>query len=94
MRATLLQNADETSGFMSPNFPSQEQAREFLETGLDRYPSHWLIHFLHAAEIIGYKHPDTAIRSYWYQFYITGVNALHLNPETEDQLNARLSDCH
>lgn len=28
---------------------------EFLAS-IDHYPNHWLLHFMHACEIVGYKH--------------------------------------
>jgi hypothetical protein len=48
------------------------------------------MHFLYGAEIIGYKHPDEKVREYWGAVYRKGVTALHLNPETGDQLDKRL----
>lgn len=59
---------------------------------MDQYPVHWLLHFIQAAEIIGYKCPDQNVRNYWKYFYITAVKAMHLNPESEFQLDMRLSD--
>lgn len=59
---------------------------------LDELPHHFQLHFLHAVEIIGYKHPDQRIREWWHTVYLTLVNDMHLNPETEKQLDYRLSD--
>ena len=59
---------------------------------VDDLPHHFLMHLLHAAEIIGYKHPDVRFRSRWNEFYRRAVHDLHLNPETEEQMDARLSD--
>lgn len=53
----------------------------------DHYPQHYLQHLMHAAEIIGYKKPD----SRWLWFYEKWCNCLHVNPEGEDQLDARLN---
>jgi hypothetical protein len=106
MRATLLKDADPTSSFMPfdvktpddfvTNKPLYAAVDEFFidcsKGGLDAYPVHWILHFLQAAEIVGYKHPDQRIGWFWGMFYQKGVKALHLNPETEEQLDARLAD--
>ncbi len=57
----------------------------------DGYPIHFIFHLIFAAEIIGYKHPDELTRSLWNWFYRTFIHKLHLNPETEEQLDARLT---
>lgn len=59
---------------------------------LDAIPHHFQLHFLHAAEIVGYKHPDGAIRSWWRQTYERLVHDMHLWPETEEQMDRRLGD--
>lgn len=59
---------------------------------LDAIPHHFQLHLLHAAEIVGYKHPDRRIRDWWRQTYERLVHDMHLWPETEDQLDRRLGD--
>jgi hypothetical protein len=51
---------------------------------------HFVAHTMHAAEIVGYKHPDPDVRAWWIRLYRDMVLALHLNPETESQLDVRL----
>ena len=96
MRYTLLQDADSSTGFMkgelSLNVNTSREIREFFTGCMDSYPMHFFLHFLHAAEIVAYKHPDNEISKYWNYFYGMGVHAMHLNRETEEQLDARLSD--
>ena len=58
----------------------------------DELPHHFQLHLMHAAEILGYQHPDPQIRQWWHECYLRLVNDLHLNPETEEELNRRLSD--
>lgn len=60
---------------------------------LDAIPHHFQLHLLHAAEIVGYKHPDGRIRRWWQQTYERLVHDMHLWPETEEQLDQRLGDC-
>lgn len=71
------------------------EIKSFLDsfiTARDELPYHYTTHFMHAAEILGYKHPDPRIRAWWLMVYHRMVNCLHLAPETEAQLDARLGD--
>ena len=63
----------------------------YIDCG-DEIPLHFFFHFMQAAEILGYKHPDSKIRDWWLGVYFRLVAFGHLNPETEDQLDLRLSD--
>lgn len=56
----------------------------------DHYPIHYILHIIHSAEIIGYKHPNENIRNQWYWFYREFVHKFHMSPETERQLSYRL----
>lgn len=68
-----------------------EVVSDYLRS-LDALPHHFQMHFMHAAEIAGYKHPDLIIRNWWCQTYFRLVHDLHLWPETEEQLDSRLGD--
>jgi hypothetical protein len=50
------------------------------------------MHLMHAAEIIGYKHPDLRVRAWWRKFYERLAHDMHLWPESEEQLDRRLGD--
>jgi hypothetical protein len=60
--------------------------------GLDELPHHFQLHFMHAAEIVGYHHPDETIREWWNSVYNELARDMHLNPETKEQMDRRLSD--
>lgn len=60
--------------------------------GADEVPHHYYRHFMHAVEVVGYKHPDARIREFWNKSYCRLVRDLHLNPETEEQMDFRLGD--
>ena len=64
---------------------------DYMRT-LDEVPHHFQLHFIHAAEILGYKHPVLGTRAWWYHAYVDLVNDMHLNPETEEQMDSRLGD--
>ncbi len=59
---------------------------------LDAIPHHFQLHFMHAVEIVGYKHPDHRIRFFWLKLYERLVHDMHVWPETEEQLDSRLGD--
>lgn len=69
----------------------KEVTRQFFETA-DALPWHYRTHLLHGTQILGYKHPDERFRERWYGFYLACVDDLHLRPESEFDMDARLGD--
>jgi hypothetical protein len=69
-----------------------DDARTEFIRNHDHLPNHYLVHTMHAAEIIGYKHPDPQTAATWLKFYVDLVVSLHLKTETEAEMDARLSD--
>lgn len=67
------------------------RVRDFFAT-IDSLPHHYLSHLMHGAQILGYKHPDAGLRARWHSFYLEMVDDLHLRPESEAEMDARLSD--
>jgi hypothetical protein len=59
---------------------------------VDSLPHHYQLHLLHGAEILGYKHPDPRFAERWWAFYVQGVDDMHLQPESAQEMDARLSD--
>jgi len=88
LRRIILHNADPTNSFMKEELYN-ERVDAFVGD-IDQYPVHFIMHLTHAAEIVGYKHPDHLIRGRWLDIYRKLVKALHLNPELENQLDVRL----
>lgn len=64
---------------------------EYLKR-LDETPHHYQLHFMHAVEILGYKHPNIEVRIWWHSVYERLVLDMHLRPETEEELDFRLGD--
>ena len=93
LRSVILKNAGgkQVKGKFMADFVGDEELINFI-SNLDHYPMHWLMHFLHAVEIIGYKHPVSSIRKFWFNLYYEIVNALHLSIESEEALDMRLKD--
>lgn len=68
-----------------------KRSNEYLRY-VDELPHHFQLHWMHAAEILGYKHPDYWIRRWWGLFYQDIVKDAHLFPETVEQMDKRLGD--
>lgn len=60
-------------------------------TGMDHYPHHYVMHLTHAIQIMGYKHPDPNVTGMFRAFYVKLCKALHVNPESETELDRRLN---
>lgn len=72
--------------------PYEEVARRMIAVAKDHdaLPHHYIMHLVHAAEIVGYFHPSAETRELWFGFYEEMVRRLHLRVETRDELNLRL----
>lgn len=102
MDGRALTNPYDNNGgsFTGPSFPvphepweemMEEVVSDYLRT-LDAIPHHFQLHFMHAAEIVGYKHPNQRIQAWWRELYFRLVNDMHLKPEFEDEMDERLGD--
>jgi hypothetical protein len=97
LRGLILNPFDEREmlydGFMihCPNAAVDQQFILLLKS-LDHYPVHYLFHFIHALEIIGYCHPVIDVRNRYYYFYSALVKKLHLRPETKQDMELRLGE--
>jgi hypothetical protein len=94
LRRAVLHNARalEQTDFMvdmSADYFMAITAQFFADT--DKYPMHFLMHLYHAAEILGYKHPDATTLGRWALFYKRACNAFHMRMELEAELDARLN---
>src|SRR6266481_6327342 len=77
---------EEGSFFMS-HAPEPFRPSEF-----GHLPLHWYAHIMHALEIIAYSHPHLPIKITCFMLYSMMVKSFHLNIETKEQLNARLTE--
>ncbi len=68
----------------------QDFATRFFDD-YDQFPLHFVLHLFHAAEIIGYKHPNREISQFWKKFYFAGCDSFHMRPESEKKMDLRLS---
>jgi hypothetical protein len=84
LRSVVLKNASNSSGFMRPDIPALNM------DGTEGMPVHWMMHLIHAVEVVGFMHPDPSLRYRWHQWYLDAVHKLHLSPETYEQFAERL----
>jgi hypothetical protein len=69
----------------------QQHVNGYLQS-LDALPHHFQMHFMHAVQIMGYKHTDARIGCFWSLLYFRLVKDLHLHPESCDEMDSRLGD--
>ena len=67
-------------------------ANTFRVSALEHYPMHYVMHAIHAAEVIGYRHPHFATADKWARLYFKMVKGLHLRPEQRNEMVARCSE--
>lgn len=95
IRAACIKAA-QTEGSFNARRPDPnillDAAHQFTDKHFDHMPVHFVTHLMHAAEVIGYGHPDEVIATLWDQIYRTIADAMHLNVETYAQFTQRLKD--
>ncbi len=95
IRYVLLNSfSDKPSSFIE-NVNDEELKRRMVAVlrSHDQYPVHYIMHLLHATEIIGYCHPDEDVGDRWLWFYQNLCKCFHVNPELPVQLDDRLGAC-
>lgn len=92
----LLEWGEKADTFMSLDvFAHDDRWAEAVQQFLDHRDElalHYSMHLMHGAQILGFKHPDERFRKRWHEFYLTMVESMHLEPETEAQMDKRLGD--
>jgi len=89
LRGITQNNADSSTDYMKDlPHPSIED----LLSDLEYCTLHYYCHLMHAIEIIGYNCPEKKTAEIARKYYFAMTDDLHLNPETKEQLNLRLSD--
>lgn len=95
LRWSFLNPADEreidfeTGSFFSAIFTPLDQIKP---SEFGHLPQHWISHIIHSAEVLGYRHPNPMIGTYWRDFYRKFVRSWHLIPESYDQMIERLGE--
>lgn len=93
--ARTYKDEDQNKTVYVPLTPWEEEMDKLVDQyirGADELPHHFYRHLMHGVEILGYKHPEQRIRTWWNKVYLRLARDLHLSPETEAQLDERLGD--
>jgi hypothetical protein len=78
-------------GFMRCDLQNFNRDAQVFFNDVDTLPHHYYLHLIHAAEIIGYNHPGSGVQELFSHFYKYACKSFHMQPETKEQLNKRLS---
>ncbi len=78
---------DIPGAFFSSKVPTDIKGSEF-----GHYPQHWYAHVMHACEVIAYRHPNREVRIQARTIYYSLTSNLHLIPEDDEMMVARLSE--
>lgn len=91
-RQHLFHDADPSNPFIvKPGDPQLPEILDRLARELEYTTVHYFGHFIHAFEIIGYKHPEPTVRALAMLVYSEMcAEVLHLPVESLDGMNARL----
>lgn len=64
---------------------------DFFDT-IDEMPLHYMLHLIHAIQILAEYHPELETRRKWGMFYAKIVDSFHMRPEPPEAMARRLSD--
>lgn len=97
MRGSVMKPAgimppDRVDSFMRMDWGTLPSAIKVFWSDHDEYPHHFIMHLVHCAQVIGYKHKSAAQRFIWNKFYLDACDSFHMRPETEKQMDKRLND--
>lgn len=97
MRGTVIKPAGNWGGkndndFMWGDYDVFNEYAKTFWSDHEEYPHHFIMHLVHCAEVVGYKCPDVWTAHCWKQFYYDSCKAFHMNPESEEEMDARLND--
>ncbi len=91
LRNVVLKNADRSTTFIYNEEITEEQIKNFIDY-LDSLPVHYVTHFAHGVEIVGYFHPNEKVRQIWENIYLIICSNFHMNPESKEENKLRLQD--
>jgi hypothetical protein len=77
----------ENGSFMSRRIPLT-----FKPSALGHYPLHWVTHVMHAAEVLGYRHPEEEIAGAWLAVYAKLCTSFHVPMESFEDFEERMSE--
>jgi hypothetical protein len=78
--------------FMSVPLHLMDDILEEFVHDHDQYPVHWVMHIIHAYQVLGHKHPTLKAQVRCLGFYNSMCRAFHLYSESGGEMNDRLKD--
>lgn len=98
MRGLCLEPADERElafrkGFMS-KFDQMASGHAFIEllNDMDSMNLHYVLHLVHAIEVLGYCHPYDTARDLYQLRYKSLCHKMHVKPENHTEMDERLRE--
>lgn len=88
MNPADIREVDYAEGSFFRSFPPEN----FKPSEYGHLPQHWYSHVMHALEVIGYKHPNLETKHMAHKMYIELVLNQHLRPESEEEMDTRLTE--
>jgi hypothetical protein len=92
IRWSFMNPADPREVDILGAFFSSQVPVDLIPSELGHLPWHWLSHATHAIEVLAYKHPDSRIMESWQIVYAKIVKSFHLNVETPEQFEIRMTE--
>lgn len=92
IRWSFMNPADPREVDIPGAFFQSQPPNPFKPSEFGHLPQHWYSHAMHALEVIAYRHPDALHASHAYCLYYLMVGNLHVNPESREQFEKRLSE--
>jgi len=83
-------NPDNVVEFMFADLPPRISEKSAVHRELEFTSQHFYSHLMHGLEVIGYKHPDSDIRSYGFYLYEDMCSIFHLPVEPVEEFEHRL----
>lgn len=80
-----------TMQFLSNELSWIEVCEQFV-SDIDTYNIHFLQHFLHAAMVVAFNHPNEILRARWSYCANRIAKKLHIHLETQEEFTHRLRD--
>lgn len=89
---THCANPEDAKSFIEACSPIEiwNRFEELKRQGFDCYPHHFVMHLVHACEVIAFHHPHGVIADVFTDIYYVFCQKLHVRPESPEQLSERL----
>lgn len=92
LRWCVMTPADPREVEVPGSFFNWDFPRDLKPSAFGHYPLHFVMHVVHALEIVAYHHRIRNRREQASELYNRFVHSFHLNPESQEQLWARLTE--